>query len=148
MQEAIEKIEEVGLKYTTKLEESEIVEEGFVIRTEPKSGSTKTDNWMAGYNKDICCVVWTGFDDNKEITKAADLKSAKLIWADTVEASYYNNKEGIWYDTPSDVIGVDLNPTSGFYPSFTEYYKTVYLKVDNLPWFVRLLLKEENSFLN
>ncbi len=113
-----------------------------------KSGSTKTDNWMAGYNKDICCVVWTGFDDNKEITKAADLKSAKLIWADTVEASYYNNKEGIWYDTPSDVIGVDLNPTSGFYPSFTEYYKTVYLKVDNLPWFVRLLLKEENSFLN
>ena len=28
------------------------------------------------------------------------------------------------------------------------HYKTVYLKVDNLPWFVRLLLKEENSFLN
>lgn len=42
IEEAIEKIEEVGLKYTTKLEESETVEEGYVIRTEPKSGSTKT----------------------------------------------------------------------------------------------------------
>lgn len=113
-----------------------------------KSGSTKTDNWMAGYNNEICCVVWTGFDDNSEISKSADLKSAKLIWADTVESSYYDNEESLWYETPSDVIAVDLNPMSGFYPSFTEYYKKIYLKNDNLPWYVRLLFKEENSFIN
>lgn len=42
IEEAISQIEEVGLKYTTKSEESETVEEGKVIRTEPKAGSTKT----------------------------------------------------------------------------------------------------------
>jgi len=40
--EAIEKITKVGLQYTTKSEESTTVEEGLVIRTEPKAGSTKT----------------------------------------------------------------------------------------------------------
>ena len=41
IEEAMEKIEEVGLTYTTKSEESETIEEGLVIRTEPKAGSTK-----------------------------------------------------------------------------------------------------------
>ena len=110
-----------------------------------KSGSTDTDNWMIGYNPDICVVVWTGFDDNQEITKANDLKSAKYIWADSVESSYYNNKEGSWYETPSDVIGIELSPMSGFYPSFDEYYKIIYLKKDNLPWYVRLLYKNKDA---
>lgn len=110
-----------------------------------KSGSTNSDNWMIGYNPDICVVVWTGFDDNKEITKASDIKSAKYIWADSVEASYYNNKEGSWYETPDTVIGVELNPMTGFYPSFNSYYKTIYLKKDNLPWYVRLLYKNKSN---
>ena len=41
-EEAIKKIKEVGLEYTTESEESEEVEEGKVIRTEPKKGSTRT----------------------------------------------------------------------------------------------------------
>lgn len=41
-EEAIEEIEKAGLKYTTKSEESDDVEKGLVIRTEPKKGSTKT----------------------------------------------------------------------------------------------------------
>ena len=40
--EAIEKITKVGLQYTTKSEENASIEEGHVIRTEPKKGSTKT----------------------------------------------------------------------------------------------------------
>lgn len=112
-----------------------------------KSGSTKTDNWMAGYNPDICAVVWTGFDDCREITKSSDLKSAKFIWADTVEAYYINKEESSWYETPSDVIGVELNPMSGFFPTFEQYYKTIYLKENNLPWYVRLLYKDSNPFI-
>lgn len=42
IEEAMQKIEESGLDYTTKTEESATVEEGHVIRTEPKAGSTKT----------------------------------------------------------------------------------------------------------
>lgn len=112
-----------------------------------KSGSTKTDNWMVGYNKDICAVVWTGYDNSSEITKSADLKSAKFIWADTVEAYYINKDESNWYDTPKDVISVELNPLTGFYPTFDEYYKTIYLKKDNLPWYVRLLYSNHNPFI-
>ena len=41
-EEAIKMIKEKGLEYTTKSEESTTVEEGKVIRTEPKAGSTRT----------------------------------------------------------------------------------------------------------
>ena len=41
-EKAIKKIKEKGLEYTTKSEESTTVEEGKVIRTEPKAGSTRT----------------------------------------------------------------------------------------------------------
>ena len=41
-EKAIKMIKEKGLEYTTKSEESATVEEGKVIRTEPKAGSTKT----------------------------------------------------------------------------------------------------------
>ncbi len=41
-EEAIKMIKEKGLEYTTKSEESATVEEGKVIRTEPKAGSTRT----------------------------------------------------------------------------------------------------------
>ena len=42
IEEAMEKITEAGLDYTTKSEENANIEEGHVIRTEPKAGSTKT----------------------------------------------------------------------------------------------------------
>ena len=41
-EKAIKMIKEKGLEYTTKCEESATVEEGKVIRTEPKAGSTRT----------------------------------------------------------------------------------------------------------
>lgn len=40
--EAIEELEKAGFKYTTEAEENADVEEGTVIRTNPKAGSTKT----------------------------------------------------------------------------------------------------------
>ena len=55
MEEAMDKITEVGLEYTTKREESATVEEGKVIRTEPKAGSTKT------HGSTITIIESTGF---------------------------------------------------------------------------------------
>lgn len=102
-----------------------------------KSGSTDTDNWMVGYNPDIVVSVWTGYDDNTPIITSEDAKFGKYIWADTVEAYY--KITGItpsWYETPADVIGIELNPTTGFYAGFNEYTKIIYFKKDNLPWFI------------
>lgn len=103
-----------------------------------KSGSTDFDNWMIGYNKDILVSVWTGYDDNRIITKRQDTTCCKYIWADIVEG-YLDKKKTSWYDKPDDVISVRLNPITGFYSSFTEYSKDIYFVKSNIPWYIRLL---------
>jgi len=102
-----------------------------------KSGSTDTDNWMVGYNKDIVCVVWTGYDDARKVESLSDTRFGKYIWADIVEG--YEKNKGTWYETPSDVIAIDLNPMSGFYPTFNEYYVPFYFKKANIPWYIKIL---------
>ena len=103
-----------------------------------KSGSTDTDNWMIGYNKDLLVSIWTGYDDNREITQRSDKLVAKYLFADIVE-SYFKNKNTTWYETPDDVIKVKLNPITGFYGNFFEYTKYLYFKRTNIPWYLRLL---------
>lgn len=107
-----------------------------------KSGSTDTDNWMVGYNQDIVACVWTGYDDNRIIEKTSDLRFGKYIWADIVEG--YNQNQGTWYETPPDIISIDLNPMTGFYPSFSEYSKPMYFNKNNIPWYILLLYGEKN----
>lgn len=103
-----------------------------------KSGSTKTDNIMAGYNKDILIVVWTGYDDSRIIENHEDTTFGKYIWAESVE-SYLQGKQTSWYETPTDVISVDLNPMTGFYPEVGDYYKKIYFRRSNIPWYIELL---------
>ena len=76
-----------------------------------KSGTTNTDEWYIGYNKDIITSVWLGYDDNKEIkTKIAT--TAQNIWYKSIE-SYENGKENMWYEKPSNVSAVLVDPLSG-----------------------------------
>ncbi len=103
-----------------------------------KSGSTKTDNLMVGYNSDILIAVWSGYDDARIIEAYEDTTFGKYIWAESVEA-YLKNKSTYWYETPSDVIYVDLNPITGFYPQEGDYYKKIYFKRSNIPWYIELL---------
>jgi len=76
-----------------------------------KSGTTDTDHWSIGYNKDIVTAVWVGYDDNTSIS-ASDYKYSRNIWADTME-SYLKDKEDVWYKQPSNVVGVLVNPITG-----------------------------------
>lgn len=102
-----------------------------------KSGSTDTDNWMVGFNPDIVVTVWTGYDDNSLIINTQDAKFGKYIWADAVEAYYkITQKSPSWYQMPDDVIGIEINPTTGFYGAFGDYTKPIYFKKENLPWFI------------
>ena len=103
-----------------------------------KSGSTKTDNLMVGYNPDILISVWTGYDDSRIIENHEDTTFGKYIWAESVE-SYLQGKQTSWYETPTDVISVDLNPITGFYPEVGDYYKKIYFKKSNIPWYIELL---------
>ncbi len=76
-----------------------------------KSGSTDTDNWIIGFNSNICTSIWIGYDDNKYMT-TNDFKYSKKIWANAVE-NYLKDKEITWYNIPENVVGVIVDPITG-----------------------------------
>ena len=69
-----------------------------------KSGTTDYDLVTIGYNPDVLVSVWTGYDDNRKLSKK-EYKYAKNIWADATE-NYLREKDSTWYKKPENVIGV------------------------------------------
>lgn len=76
-----------------------------------KSGTTNTDNWYIGYNKDIVTAVWCGYDDSRDL-KSSEYKYAQNIWLNAME-SYMKDKDEAWYSQPENVVGVLVNPITG-----------------------------------
>ncbi len=76
-----------------------------------KSGSTNTDNWVIGFNKNVVTSIWVGNDDNSNIG-GNDYKYVKKIWANTME-KYLENKDNSWYTKPNNVVGVFVDPITG-----------------------------------
>ena len=76
-----------------------------------KTGTTDTDHLIFGYNQDIVVGIWSGYDDNRD-TETGDGKQIRHMWAEIVE-NYNKDKENMWYDMPSNVVGVLVDPISG-----------------------------------
>lgn len=76
-----------------------------------KSGTTDTDTWYMGFNKDVTCAVWVGYDDNREIDKTK-YKYAKDLWYEAIEG-YEEGKDDSWYEMPDNVEAVLVEPISG-----------------------------------
>ncbi len=76
-----------------------------------KTGTTNTDYWTVGYNKDALFMVWLGYDDAKDLNSDAS-KWAKNIWVETIE-NYLKDEEEHWYETPPNIIGVLEDPVTG-----------------------------------
>ena len=76
-----------------------------------KTGTTDYDYWTVGYNSNILTLVWTGNDDNSELSKDYS-KITKEIWVDSTEG-YLNDFDDIWYETPENVVGTILDAVSG-----------------------------------
>ena len=53
---------------------------GFMAPAAGKTG-TSHDGWFAGFTSNLICVVWVGFDDNRELGLAGG-NSAAPIWAE------------------------------------------------------------------
>ena len=73
-----------------------------------KTGTTDTDHLIFGYNKDLVLGVWSGYDDNRK-TENSDSANTKNIWAQSIE-KILENKKDHWYEAPSNVTGVLVNP--------------------------------------
>ncbi len=78
-----------------------------------KTGSSGSDCWMIGYNKDVLMMVWNGHDDNSTL-EVRDGSISKNIWVDTINEIDNNHN---WYDTPNNVVAVPLNPITGEKPN-------------------------------
>ena len=76
-----------------------------------KTGSTNTDFWIVGYNKDSLVMTWMGYDDNKTVNSNVRT-NAKNIWAQTIEYSL-KDIETEWYETPKNVVAIPLDAITG-----------------------------------
>lgn len=76
-----------------------------------KSGTTSSDNWYIGFNSDVVCAVWAGYDDNRDL-KTSEYKYAQNVWYKSIEA-YELGKENAWYEKPKNVTVALVDPISG-----------------------------------
>ena len=76
-----------------------------------KSGTTNTDMWIIGYNKNAVLGVWTGYDDNRNFDNNVS-GFHKDIWIETMEG-YLKDKKNTWYEEPNNIIGVIVDPITG-----------------------------------
>lgn len=77
-----------------------------------KTGSTDSDNWMIGYSPSLVAGVWTGYDDNRTITKMPERSYSKDIWADFMESAH-KGQPNKHFDAPDDLVAVPIDPETG-----------------------------------
>ena len=100
--------------------------------TAPAAGKTGTshDGWFAGYTSNLLCIVWVGFDDNREL----DLEgahSALPIWtAFMKQALKYREYSDVRpFAAPDGIVSAQIDPESGMLatPNCPESISEVYI---------------------
>jgi len=86
---------------------------GFTVPAAGKTG-TSHDGWFAGYTSELLCVVWVGFDDNREL----DLEgahSAAPIWGEFMKRAleYREYRDAKPFQAPDGIVSIDIDPQSG-----------------------------------
>jgi len=96
---------------------------GFNLPAAGKTG-TSHDGWFAGFTSNLLCVVWVGFDDNRELNLEG-AKSALPIWADFMKqaAKFHRYQDVRNFQPPPGVIPTRICADSG--QLATEYCPNV-----------------------
>ncbi|MCS7315610.1 MAG: PBP1A family penicillin-binding protein [Bryobacterales bacterium] len=83
---------------------------------QPAAGKTGTshDGWFAGFTSRLVCVVWVGFDDNRELNLEG-AHSALPIWAEFMKraAQLREYRNASDFQPPDGVISVEVDPLTG-----------------------------------
>lgn len=77
-----------------------------------KSGTTNSDSWMIGFSPNLVAGVWTGYDDNRPITRIEEHRLAKEIWADFMEEAHEEQPLEPFH-APKGVTAIPIDPVSG-----------------------------------
>jgi penicillin-binding protein 1B len=85
---------------------------GFDLPAAGKTGTSR-DGWFAGFTSNLVCVIWIGFDDNRDLGLAGGAAAAP-IWADFMKAatslSTYRDVQD--FTMPDGVQSVLIDPES------------------------------------
>jgi penicillin-binding protein 1B len=86
---------------------------GFRVPAAGKTG-TSHDGWFAGFTSELLCIVWVGFDDNRELDLEG-AKSALPIWTEFMKRAldykeYHDTKP---FEAPDGIVTIDIDPLSG-----------------------------------
>jgi penicillin-binding protein 1B len=89
---------------------------GFTLPAAGKTG-TSHDGWFAGFTSELLCVVWVGFDDNRELNLEG-AHSALPIWAEFMNrASRYRRYRDVkTFTAPDSIVSVEVCADSGLLP--------------------------------
>ncbi|MGC1998599.1 MAG: PBP1A family penicillin-binding protein, partial [Candidatus Acidiferrales bacterium] len=86
---------------------------GFTPVAAGKTGTSR-DGWFAGFTSNLLCVVWVGFDDNRDLGLSGS-ESAAPIWGEfmkrAVALPQYKMTED--FDPPPGVLQETIDPQSG-----------------------------------
>jgi penicillin-binding protein 1B len=86
---------------------------GFVLPAAGKTGTSR-DGWFAGFTSKLICVVWVGFDDNRDF-KLEGAHSALPIWVEFMKRAHqhreYRNVHE--FDAPDGVVTADVDLDTG-----------------------------------
>ena len=86
---------------------------GFVLPAAGKTGTSR-DGWFAGFTSKIICVVWVGFDDNRDF-KLEGAHSALPIWVEFMKRAHqhaeYKNVHS--FQPPDGIVTVDIDEGTG-----------------------------------
>ncbi len=86
---------------------------GFRLPAAGKTG-TSHDGWFAGYTPDLLCIVWVGFDDNRELNLQGS-RSALPIWTAFMKrAEALRPLKGQPFAVPEGVVSAVIDPTTGY----------------------------------
>jgi penicillin-binding protein 1B len=82
----------------------------------PAAGKTGTshDGWFAGYTSELLCVVWVGFDDNRELNLEG-AHSAAPIWAEFMKRAleYREYRDVKPFNAPAGIVSLTICTESG-----------------------------------
>jgi penicillin-binding protein 1B len=101
---------------------------GFRVPAAGKTG-TSHDGWFAGFTSQLLCVVWVGFDDDRQLNLEG-AKSALPIWTEFMKRAldYRGYRDAKRFPVPSGIARVNLCSesrqlaTPGCSATYPEYF--------------------------
>jgi penicillin-binding protein 1B len=79
-----------------------------------KTGTSDHDGWFAGFSSKLICIVWVGFDDNRDLNLEG-AHSALPVWAEFMKRAYTHReyRNVTEFTAPPGIVSVPIDPASG-----------------------------------